>query len=86
MVDDKGSLVIIDMGMALRVPFTDPSNIGCVTDVSEGTERRLIAPQGRGGKLMYMAPEVIASEGPFDGFAVDMLADCSTLFDTHQTL
>ena len=80
MVDDKGNLVIIDMGMALRVPFTDPSNIGCVTDVSEGSERRLIVAQNPGGKLMYMAPEVTAREGSFDGFAVDLWAAGVILF------
>ena len=81
MVDDEGKiLVIIDMGMALRVPYTDPANMGCVNDVSEGTERRLIVPQSQGGKIMYMAPEVIASEGPFDGFAVDLWAAGVILF------
>lgn len=80
MVDDKGNLVIIDMGMALRVPFTDPSNIGCVTDVSEGSERRLIVAQNPGGKLMYMAPEVTVKEGSFDGFAVDLWAAGVILF------
>ena len=80
MVDENGKLVIIDFGMALRVPYTDPSNIGCVTDVSEGTERRLMLAQGQGGKLMYMAPEVVAREDVFDGFAIDLWASGVILF------
>jgi serine/threonine protein kinase len=77
-LDDK--LVIIDLGMALRVPYTDPSNIGCVTDVSEGTERRLMVAQGQGGKLMYMSPEVVSREEVFDGFSVDLWASAVILF------
>mmetsp|Transcript_1723 Transcript_1723/g.2665 ORF Transcript_1723/g.2665 Transcript_1723/m.2665 type:complete len:419 (+) Transcript_1723:237-1493(+) len=75
-----GKLVIIDLGMALRVPYTDPSNIGCVTDVSEGTERRLMVAQGQGGKLMYMAPEVVSRDEVFDGFAIDLWASAVILF------
>lgn len=80
MMDDEGNLVIIDMGMSLRVPYTDPSNIGCVTDVSEGTERRLILSQGQVGKLMYMAPEVVERDDVFDGFAIDLWAAGVILF------
>lgn len=80
MLDDKNNVMIIDLGMSLRVPYTDPSNIGCVTDVSEGTERRLMLAQGQGGKLMYMAPEVVAREEVFDGFAIDMWAVGVILF------
>jgi serine/threonine protein kinase len=79
MVDESERLVLIDLGMALRVPYTDPSNIGCITDVSEGAERRLIHPQGQGGKLMYLAPEVVASDN-FDGFAIDLWAAGVVLF------
>lgn len=75
-----GKLVIIDLGMALRVPYTDPSNSGCVTDVSEGTERRLMVAQGQGGKLMYMAPEVVSRDEVFDGFAIDLWASAVILF------
>ena len=53
MIDDGNSL-IIDMGMAIRVPYTDPkSTTNGVTDIAHGTNRRLILPQGACGKLPY---------------------------------
>jgi serine/threonine protein kinase len=79
MVDENDHLVLIDLGMALRVPYTDPCNMGCITDASEGAVRRLIHPQGQGGKLMYLAPEVVASDC-FDGFAIDLWAAGVVLF------
>jgi serine/threonine protein kinase len=79
MIDGCGNLCLIDFGMALRVPFTDPCNFGYVTDVSEGTERRLIRAQGQVGKLMYMAPEIMDGE-VFDGFAMDLWAAGVILF------
>lgn len=80
MVDGNGNLVIIDLGMCLRVPYTDPSNMGCVTDVSEGSERRLMVVQGEGGNLLYMAPEVVEADEAFDGFAIDLWAAGVVLF------
>mmetsp|Transcript_23851 Transcript_23851/g.34881 ORF Transcript_23851/g.34881 Transcript_23851/m.34881 type:complete len:433 (-) Transcript_23851:396-1694(-) len=71
---DKKNCMIIDMGMCLRVPYSDPSNECCVTDASAGTLRRLIKAQGQGGKWLYMAPEVVAREETFDGFAIDLWA------------
>lgn len=79
MVDENDRLVLIDLGMALRVPYSDPANAG-VTDVSEGTERRLIQAQGQGGKLMYLAPEVVTRDEEFDGFAIDLWAAGVILF------
>ena len=80
MVDENDRLVLIDFGMCLRVPYTDPSNYGCVTDVSEGQGRRLIQAQGQGGKLMYLAPEIVARDEAFDGFAIDLWASGVVLF------
>ena len=80
MVDENDHLVIVDLGMSLRVPYTDPSNMGCTTDVSEGAERRLIQAQGQGGKLMYLAPEIVARDEVFDGFAIDLWAAGVVLF------
>lgn len=80
MVDENDKLVILDLGMALRVPYRDPSNPGGVTDVSEGTERLLMKAQGQGGKLMYMAPEIVAHDECFDGFAIDLWAAGVVLF------
>lgn len=71
MVHD-GKIKIIDFNMCLRVPYSDPINQGCVTDVSEGTIRRLMKPQGQGGSCWkYTAPEVLSREA-FDGFAIDL--------------
>jgi len=73
MISDKVCR-IIDFGMALRVPHVNPVNDGAVTDVSEGSSRVLIATQGQGGSLAYMAPELVAQERAFDGFAIDLWA------------
>lgn len=74
LVDKNNNLKIIDLGMCLRVPYSDPDNHGCLSDVSAGTPRRLMCAQGQGGKWMYMAPEVVAREDVFDGFAIDLWA------------
>ena len=81
--EDGDRLKIIDFGMSLRVPYVDLTNPGSdnnTTDVSDGTDRLLIKSQGQGGKLMYMAPEVVAREEAFDGFAVDLWAAGVILF------
>lgn len=71
---DGDKCMIIDMGMCLRVPYNDPKNPGSVTDVTRGTMRRLIRPQGVCGKHNYMSPEVFANVDNFDGFAIDIWA------------
>jgi len=65
---------LIDFGMALRVPYEHASNAGCVTDVSDGTTRLLMVPQGQGGDFTYMSPEVLNKDPHFDGFAIDLWA------------
>ena len=64
--------LLIDMGMCLRIPYSDPMNPECITDVGSGTLRRLMKPDGVCGKHNYMSPEVFANNEPFDGFAVDL--------------
>lgn len=71
---DTNNCLIIDMGMCLRVPFTDPARPGAVTDVTRGAMRRLIKPQGVCGKHNYMSPEIHENKTAFDGFAVDLWA------------
>jgi serine/threonine protein kinase len=66
--------MIIDMGMCLRVPYTDPRNPDRVTDVHRGSVRRLMKPQGCCGKHNYMSPEILANTESFDGFAIDLWA------------
>ena len=66
--------LIIDMGMCLRVPYSDPTRQGNVTDVTRGTIRRLIKPQGVCGKHNYMSPEIFANTNAFDGFSIDLWA------------
>ena len=66
------NIVIIDMGMCLRVPFSSPDgNPNKVVDVASGTLRKLILPQGQCGKPNYIAPEILSSTTAFDGFGVD---------------
>jgi hypothetical protein len=77
MIDSHNSL-IIDMGMAIRVPYSDPTHPNRVTDIVHGTAKRMIAPQGTCGKLPYMSPEVYRNRLPFDGGAVDIWT-CGTI-------
>ena len=51
---DGDKCMIIDFGMCLRVPYNDPKTPGAVTDVTRGSNRRLIRPQGVCGKHNYM--------------------------------
>jgi serine/threonine protein kinase len=60
--------------MCLRVPYSDPTRQGNVTDVTRGTIRRLIKPQGVCGKHNYMSPEIFANTNAFDGFSIDLWA------------
>lgn len=77
MVDEYRRSVVIDLGMCLRVPYDDGDT---VTDVSAGTLRRLIRPLIPCGKPNYISPEILRSEEPFDGFAVDLWATGVILF------
>lgn len=72
---DGDICMIIDFGMCLRVPYNDPAQPGGPpTDVTRGSLRRLIRPQGVCGKHNYMSPEVFANQDNFDGFAIDLWA------------
>lgn len=69
-LDGEGAnmkLIIIDLGMARRIPY------------SEDNTRQLISPQYRCGKRPYMSPEIYQIE-PFDGHAVDLWAVGVILF------
>jgi hypothetical protein len=79
MIDDKRS-IIIDMGMCLRVPYTDPHLMERVTDVQKGSNKRLFKPQGACGKLPYMSPEIYRNRDPFDGAAADVWTAGTILF------
>eukprot|EP00934_Nitzschia_sp_Nitz4_P004357 Nitzschia sp. Nitz4//scaffold20_size174350//76832//77497//NITZ4_002101-RA/size174350-processed-gene-0.271-mRNA-1//1//CDS//3329541806//4347//frame0 len=80
MIDQDNSL-IIDMGMAIRIPYSDPAKPNQVTDIRHGDRRRrLVAPQGACGKLPYMSPEIYRSRKPFDGEAVDVWTAGTILF------
>jgi len=71
---DADNCLVIDMGMCLRVPYNDPDNPNGVTDVTRGSKRRLMKPQGTCGKHNYMSPEVYENTSNFDGFAIDLWA------------
>ncbi|KAG7372465.1 serine/threonine protein kinase [Nitzschia inconspicua] len=77
MIDSNNSL-IIDMGMAIRIPYSDPQHPNRVVDITKGTAKRMIAPQGTCGKLPYMSPEIYRNRTPFDGGAVDVWT-CGTI-------
>jgi serine/threonine protein kinase len=63
-----GNLVLIDLAMSLQVPH-------------EPERRSLLLPQGRYGKPPYMSPEVYASRGPFDGYALDVWSSACILYN-----
>lgn len=77
LVDEYTRSVVIDLGMCLRVPYDNGEEIG---DVASGGLRRLIKPLIPCGKPNYISPEILASDGPFDGFAIDLWATGVILF------
>jgi serine/threonine protein kinase len=77
LVDEYTRSVVIDLGMCLRVPYDNGDQVG---DVSGGGLRRLIKPLIPCGKPNYITPEVLASNEPFDGFAIDLWASGVILF------
>jgi len=80
LVDDYRTSVIIDLGMCLRVPYDDGEGGEAATDVSSNSLRRLMTPQLPCGKPNYISPEILKSEEPFDGFAIDIWAAGVILF------
>jgi serine/threonine protein kinase len=79
LVDDYKTSVVIDLGMCLKIPYDDTEK-GGVADVSAGTLRRLVTPLVPCGKPNYISPEVLKSQDPFDGFAIDLWAAAVILF------
>ena len=79
---DQHNCLIIDMGMCIRIPYTDPnsSSGSGVTDIFRGTSKRLLKPQGTCGKLPYMSPEIYRNKQAFDGGAVDVWTAGTILF------
>merc|ERR1712226_1688672 len=76
---DHNRCLVIDFGMCLRVPYVDPQS-GQVTDISRGTRRRLLTPQGACGKLPYMSPEIYKNRHAFDGELADVWTAGTILF------
>jgi serine/threonine protein kinase len=79
LVDELRTSVVIDLGMCLKVPYSNEDGTG-VADVSSCTLRRLIKPQMPCGKPNYISPEILHSCQPFDGFAIDLWAVAVILF------
>jgi serine/threonine protein kinase len=77
LIDEYTKSLVIDLGMCLRVPY---GSNGTVSDVSGGGLRRLMGPLIPCGKPNYISPEILTSEGPFDGFAIDIWACGVILF------
>ena len=78
LVDEYKTSVVIDLGMCLRVPYA--SDDGLVSDVTSGNLRLLMRPLIPCGKPNYISPEILRSEEPFDGFAIDLWATGVILF------
>lgn len=73
--------LVIDLGMSLRVPFNPRAEKdGAATDITRGTTRRLITPQGQCGKRRYMSPEIWRNKDDFDGFSIDVWTGGMILF------
>jgi serine/threonine protein kinase len=82
MINHDGCLMI-DMGMAICIPYTDPNKSNDpanVTSITRGTQRWLIQPQGACGKLPYMSPKMYRSQQPFNGGAVNIWMAGTILF------
>ncbi len=72
---DDNTCIIIDFGMSLRVPYSYPDDPGYtddVTDISIGTNRRLIHTHTFCGKMHFVAPEIYQKAYKFDGLAADI--------------
>lgn len=76
---DHNQCLVIDLGMCLRVPYTDPQT-GGTTSIEKGKHKRLFAPQGACGKLPYMSPEIYKNRHPFDGELADVWTAGTILF------
>mmetsp|Transcript_50813 Transcript_50813/g.99366 ORF Transcript_50813/g.99366 Transcript_50813/m.99366 type:complete len:449 (-) Transcript_50813:69-1415(-) len=68
--DDGLRVMIMDLGMAIPVPYDDEED----REGSHTRLRRMILPQGICGKPVYISPEVLKNNTSFDGFAVDLWA------------
>ena len=79
-LDDKGNVVLVDLGLCLRVPYADPVNLHYSTDVSNNTQRRLVKAQGQCGDITYTAPEALR-RNDFDAFAIDLWSAGVVLFE-----
>ena len=79
LIDDHNNLLLIDFGLACRVPYTSACIAGGITDISDGVCRRLIDVAEQGGDLVYLAPEMI-ERIPLDGFACDIWSAGIVLF------
>ncbi|GKZ01124.1 hypothetical protein MPSEU_001064000 [Mayamaea pseudoterrestris] len=79
LIDDHNNLQLVDFGSAYRVPYSSACNMGHVSDISDGSERRLISAPDQGGDLTYLAPEMV-DRVPFDGFACDIWSAGIVLF------
>mmetsp|Transcript_28147 Transcript_28147/g.39601 ORF Transcript_28147/g.39601 Transcript_28147/m.39601 type:complete len:405 (+) Transcript_28147:23-1237(+) len=69
---DGNNCIVIDLGMSLRIPYSCRGAPLDVTDITEGSARRLITPQAPCGKPGYISPEIYRNRDPFDGEAIDV--------------
>lgn len=79
LIDEHNNLQLVDFGYSYRVPYSSACNAGCISDISDGTQRRMIALKEQWGDLTYVAPEVI-DRTPFDGYTCDLWSAGIVLF------
>ena len=64
LVEANNNLVVIDFGLALRVPYADTSNYGGVSDVSEGNSRLLIKARVKAGRCPILLQKSLNAMKP----------------------
>ena len=72
LIDENTKALVIDLGMCLHIPYNAPNGSELVCDVSAGTLRRLMYPQGQCGKPNYISPEVLQNSDAFDGVSAQL--------------
>lgn len=76
----KNKCEIINLGLRLPVPRTDPNNWQLTTDVSSRSAWCLMKKSDQGGDWTYIVPKIVANDNYFDGFAINLRSAGVILF------